>query len=678
VRLEQILKHENDADMNYSQLNEEQVARLLSQRCTAADWRSILIAPGCDLTRITDVRFLGNVQIGDNTGNHSVENVELQCGIYGACLANCEIGDHVRIANIGSVLSNYNIDNDVVIQDVAALTADANVAFGNGVELETVNEGGGRTVRIINDLTSQTAYAQAMLRHDIGFTRKLDDLVTAKANEAKAERGRIGEGARIVHCGTIHNVNIGPQALIHGAQFLENGTVNSCAEHPTEIGEGVQAKSFILSEGARVDGGTILDKVFEGQGVKIGKQYSAENSLFFANCEAFHGEAVSLFAGPYTVTHHKSTLLIAGLFSFYNAGSGTNQSNHMYKLGPVHQGVLERGCKTGSFSYLLFEAHIGAFSVVIGKHYANLEVPNLPFSYIFEEAGASTIVPAMNLVSVGTVRDGEKWPNRDRRKAPRKRDLIVFDVFSPYTVEKMRRGRDELKDLGVSTPKDKLTISYGGAQLNRRSLEKGARRYGLAIQRYLTQRVMERVRDAASQHASWNSVVKSLKPLSTLQNVTEWTDVAGLLTPSERLKQLESRVANGLIGTYDALVAEFHKMFDCYRLDEWQYVFETYEKEFGVQLTALTKNDLLVVADVWEEASASLQAMILEDSKKEFGDFARIGYGLDQSQEEKKKDFEFVRGTSETNGVVQKLSAEVAAIAKTKEQFKALVKSIPL
>ena len=663
--------------MAHTQLKSEQVAQLISQGCTATDWRQVMVVPGCQLARFNDVHFFGTVRIGDNSGSHSIDGVELHCGVYGASVADCDIGDHVRVANIGSVLSNYIIENNVVIQDVAALTADVNVTYGNGVELETVNEGGGRRVRIIDDLTSQTAYVQVMLRHNAGFTKKLEGLVEAKAKEAKAERGRIGDGARVLHCGTIHNVNIGLHAFIHGAQFLENGTVKSCAEHATEIGEGVQAKSFILSEGARVESGAILDKVFVGQGVKMGKQYSAENSLFFANCEAFHGEAVSLFAGPYTVTHHKSTLLIAGLFSFFNAGSGTNQSNHMYKLGPVHQGVLERGCKTGSFSYLLHEVHIGAFGVVIGKHYSNLDVPNLPFSYLFEEAGASKIVPAMNLVSVGTVRDGEKWPKRDGRKATRKRDLIVFDVFSPYTVEKMRRGRVVLLGLGDKTPKDNMTFSYGGAQLNRQSLEKGAKRYSLAVNRYLIQKVMERIREAASRHTSWSSIIESLKPVSVLQRASEWTDVAGLLTPRERLAELESRVENGSIESYDALVMEFQKMYDGYRSDEWQYVFETYAKEFRVQLTDITKDRLLAAADVWEEAASSLQEMILEDSKKEFGDFAHIGYGLDQFEEIKKKDFEAVRGTSETNSVVQELAAEGAAIRQRKAQFKKLVASIP-
>ena len=49
-----------------------------------------------------------------------------------------------------------------------------------------------------------------------------------------------------------------------------------------------------------------------------------------------------------------------------NAGSGSNQSNHMYKLGPIHQGTLERGAKTTSDSYILWPARVGAFSLVMG------------------------------------------------------------------------------------------------------------------------------------------------------------------------------------------------------------------------------------------------------------------------------------------------------------------------
>ncbi len=661
--------------MTYDQLTDEQTKKLVQQGCAAADWRQVTVSPACDVAKIRNVHFSGTVRIGDTGGAHMVDGIEMPCGIYSTAIANCEIGDHVRIANIGSVISNYIIENDTLIQDVAALVADPGASFGNGVELETINEGGGRGVRIINDLTSQTAYVQGMIRHNAAFTKKLEEMIETKAKEARADKGRIAQGARVTHCGTIHNVSIGVKANVHGAQFLENGTINSCAEHPSEVGEGVQAKSFILSEGARVESGAMIDKAFVGQAVKMGKQFSAENSLFFANCEAFHGEAVSLFGGPYTVTHHKSTLLIAGLFSFYNAGSGTNQSNHMYKLGPVHQGVVERGSKTGSFSYLLLEAHIGAFSVVIGKHYVNLELQNLPFSYVFEDDGNSTVVPGMHLVSVGTVRDGEKWPKRDGRKAPKKRDLIIFDVFSPYTVEKMRRGRDELLALSLNVPREKTSVNYGHAQLSQSQLNKGAKSYSMAITRYLQDKVMMRVQEALAKEKNWTVAMATLKPSAGLKQPAEWTDISGLLTPRERMASLEERVVAGGVSSYQALLAEFQAMYDAYRTDEWQYVYEVYAKEYGVQLENVTREQLLAAADQWENAASSLQVAIIEDSKKEFGAFAKIGYGLDQSDENLQKDFEAVRGTIETNGVVQKLAAEEAAIRQRKEQFRNLISS---
>ena len=494
--------------MKSTRITPSQIKKLSQQGCTAQNWKSVTLSPHCDLSRFRNVAFIGKVTVGKNSGNLSVSGTEMPCGIYNAAIADCTIGDDVRIANIGSSITNYIIDKNALIENVASITASAGAAFGNGVELDVVNEGGGRGAKIINDLTAQTAYVQAMMKHNEAFTRNLSAIIEKKAKSSSGP-GHIGAHARIIHCGAITNVNIGTHAYIHGAQSLENGTVISCEEHPTEIGEAVQAKSFILAEGARVDSGAILDKVYVGQAVKMGKQFSAENSLFFANCEGFHGEAVSLLAGPYTVTHHKSTLLIAGIFSFYNAGSGTNQSNHMYKLGPVHQGVFERGCKTGSFSYVLLEGHIGAFSVVIGKHFTNIDAPNLPFSYIQEGEGISKIIPGMNLFSVGTVRDGEKWPKRDNRKAPVKRDLIIFDVFSPYTVEKMRLGRDELLALSDSTSKEKAYVTYGGLQLNRLLLRKGAKYYSMAIARYLNDKVCSRISEAMEKSGDWNSVVSS-------------------------------------------------------------------------------------------------------------------------------------------------------------------------
>lgn len=347
----------------------------------------------------------------------------------------------------------------------------------------------------------------------------------------------------------------------------------------------------------------------------------------------------------------------------------------MYKLGPVHQGVFERGCKTGSFSYVLLESRIGAFSVVIGKHYTNINTPNLPFSYIHEEEGVSKAIPGMNLFSVGAVRDGEKWPKRDNRNATHKRDLIIFDVFSPYTVEKMRRGRNELLALSETTPKEKAFVNYGGLYINRLLLKKGAKYYAMAIARYLNDKVCSRLSEALSSSSNWTTAVQTLTPKSQLTHSDQWTDIAGLITPLERLTTLEENIASKALSSYDELLDEFQTMYDNYRNDEWKYVYDTFAKEYGIELTTITPEQAVIAIDEWQKAATSLLSMILEDSKKEFGSFAKIGYGIDRQEEEIEKDFTAVRGSSETNSVVQKLVHELNDVQQRHRQFTDLINS---
>ena len=433
--------------MDYRSLTDTEVEALKNQDCKAEDWRKIRVKEGFIPTSIHHVRFAGDIRLGVFQGTLEVDDgVQKPCGLTEAFIQDCRIDDHVYIADVENLV-RYDIAPDVVIENVASLTVSGETRFGNGVEIEVINEGGGRTTVIFDRLSSQIAYLQALYRHDPVFIAGLRMMIQEYVDTKKAVRGTIGQGVRILHAGRIHNVSVGEHTTISGALHLEEGTIASNAHDPVFVGEGVIAKSFIIQSGSRVDGSAFLDGCFVGQGVRIGRQYSAENSCFFANTEGLHGEACSIFAGPYTVTHHKSTLLIAGLFSFYNAGSGSNQSNHMYKLGPVHQGILERGVKTGSYSYMMWPCRVGAFTSVIGKHSANFDTTDFPFSYVLESEGKSILIPGMNLTTVGARRDSAKWPARDRRHDPEKHDLIRFALLSPYTMGKILRGIDILKRL---------------------------------------------------------------------------------------------------------------------------------------------------------------------------------------------------------------------------------------
>ncbi|MBN2594262.1 MAG: DUF4954 family protein, partial [Sedimentisphaerales bacterium] len=357
---------------DFQSLSDKQINQLVSQGCTCEDWSKVQVAEGFKAETVKSAHFSGDVKLGVFEKQASFfGGVTRRTGISDATIHNCTVGNNVYINRVRNYIANYDIEDDVVIENVELLATEGDSSFGNGVEAAVVNEAGGREIPIFDELSAHIAYIIAFYRHKPKVIEKLRTMIKDYTAYVTCSKGFVGKAARLVNCRMIKNVKVGPASLIEGVSKLDNGSVNSCLDDPVYIGPGVFAEDFIVSSGSKITDGTIIYKCFIGQGTVLSRQYSAENSVFFANCGGFHGEACAIFAGPYTVTHHKSTLLIAGLFSFLNAGSGTNQSNHMYKLGPVHQGIVERGSKTASDSYILWPAKVGAFTVVMGRHYRN-------------------------------------------------------------------------------------------------------------------------------------------------------------------------------------------------------------------------------------------------------------------------------------------------------------------
>ena len=307
--------------MSTRPLSHSEITALENQGCFSSDWSRIEVRDPFLTEHIHHVRFLGEVKVGKLGGVLKTGSGEqLTSGLYNSKIEQCEIGDDVLIDHV-QLIRNYRIEDRVILENVTSISVNGPSSFGNGYELEVLNEGGGRELKMFDRLSAQLAYMVVSYRHDPEWIASINRLIDAYVLSKTSKTGSIGKGATINDSGTISEVNIGESAMIRGVSLLENGSIISNAHAPAIVGENVIAKNFIMLSGSRIDGGALVDKSFVGQGVEIGKQFSTENSVFFANSEAFHGEAVSVFAGPYTVTHHKSTLLIAGMFSFYNAVS---------------------------------------------------------------------------------------------------------------------------------------------------------------------------------------------------------------------------------------------------------------------------------------------------------------------------------------------------------------------
>jgi hypothetical protein len=654
---------------SYRPLTQEQIKILQNQGCSAENWALVKVAERFDPSCVVNTHLLGGVKIGRLAGKvKSVRGLEKPCGIYNATIANCTIGDHTRIANIGVHIANYEIAEGVCVENVDTMQTNRGATFGNGVEIEVLNEAGGREVVLFDELSAQFAYIMCLHKYRPRLIEKLKAIAADYVQSVRSDYGKVHAGVCICSTTEIIDVNIGPYATINGTSSLVNGTILSSKDAPTTIGAKVVAKDFIAAESSSITDAAILNKVFVGQGCQVGRQFSAENSLFFANCEAFQGEACSVFAGPYTVTHHKSTLLIAGLFSFYNAGSGTNQSNHMYKLGPVHEGKLQRGVKTGSFSYVMWPCRVGPFSVILGKHTSTFDVADFPFSHLEARAdGKCSMVPGLHLTTVGTVRDAAKWPNRDRRKGTIKRDIISFDVFSPYTIGKMIKAGATLKNLQESTDKSVEEVSIGGALVRRPILRTGQKYYRTGIEMYLLEKVIEKAEKALSSPISRIKDAFAVDADAVYSD--EWLDIGGQLMSKKRLQELEDAIENGSICTIDAFAERIQRINRRYFADEWVWVGRVYRQVFDVNLANAAKQDIVSAAEEFLKIKSKFLRLVIADAEKEFAELSRCGFGQDGEGEDVEKDFCRVRGLYEENEFVRQMKNNLEKLQQRVERL---------
>lgn len=639
--------------MDYRHLTAQEERQLREQGCTADSWDNVLVRDGFDAEYVIDAHFSGPIRLGVFRREFDLPGgLKIHSGIAHARLHNCEVGDDCHLWNIHNYIANYRIGRNTCIENVNAILVDGTTRFGNGVRVSVMNEGGGREIPIYDQLSASLAYILTLYRHRTVLVDKLDRMIDAYADSVASDYGEIGEDVCILNTGSIKNVRIGDCARITGTSRLKNGTICSNREAPVLLGSGVKCTDFIIASGVEISDSTIVDKCFVGQGCIFDKHYSAGDSLFFSNCQGMHGEAAAIFAGPYTVTHHKSTLLIAGMFSFLNAGSGSNQSNHMYKLGPIHQGLAERGAKTTSDSYLLWPSRIGAFSLVMGRHTHHADTADMPFSYLIENQSESYLVPGANLRTVGTIRDAQKWPKRDNRRDSHKIDRINFNLLSPHTVQKMWKGREILKQLLRDHPSYDL-FEWNHCKIRRSALEHGIEFYTLGITKFLGNSLISRLNKGewTKGESVETNLHRILKPDSEI-GTGDWVDLAGLLAPRTEVSRLMDDIEHNDMSWQD-IEARFGELHANYYSYEWSWAAEKLAELWNCPVEEASLQQVRDMVTCWQKAVVDLDQMVYEDAKKEFDLNSQTGFGVDGNAAQRQADFHNVRGSFDENPFVQ-------------------------
>ena len=591
---------------DYRSLTSEEIEVLKSNDCWAEDWTSINVSEDFKPNYMHRVMLYGEVNIGAFNKNVEVsQGFVKHSGINNATLRNVTIGDDCLIENVGNFINNYTIGDDCYISNISTMETTEGATFGEGNLVSVLNEVGEGNVILFSDLNSQLAAFMVKHFSDKELKENIRQLIKTDIENKAPERGQIGSNVKIVNTKEITNCVINDLCEVNGASRLSDCTLLGSVHDNVYVGTGVIIENSIIAEGSSVINSVKIQDCFVGEACQLSNGFTASASVFFANSYMSNGEACAAFCGPFTASHHKSSLLIGGMFSFYNAGSATNFSNHAYKMGPMHWGILERGSKTASGAYLLMPATLGSFSVCFGKLMHHPNTRNLPFAYLIADGDKMFLIPGRNITTVGLYRDIKKWPKRDLRAQENRKSIVNFDWLSPFSVGEILKGKKILESLREVTGDNVSQYLYHEYIIPATSLHKGIKYYDIALRIYMGA-VLKRVlkRDPA------------ITPPSTQIGVGDWDDLSGLLLPVSEEDRIVKDMREGNIETIQQLLDRFEEINNNYREYQWAWTYSVICDYYGI--SEITLEDANRIHEDYIRARRSWIAEIKKDAEKEY------------------------------------------------------------
>ena len=591
---------------DYRPLTSEEIEVLKSNDCWAEDWTSINVSEDFKPNYMHRVMLYGEVNIGAFNKNVEVsQGFVKHSGINNATLRNVTIGDDCLIENVGNFINNYTIGDDCYISNISTMETTEGATFGEGNLVSVLNEVGEGNVILFSDLNSQLAAFMVKHFSDKELKENIRQLIKTDIENKAPERGQIGSNVKIVNTKEITNCVINDLCEVNGASRLSDCTLLGSVHGNVYVGTGVIIENSIIAEGSSVINSVKIQDCFVGEACQLSNGFTASASVFFANSYMSNGEACAAFCGPFTASHHKSSLLIGGMFSFYNAGSATNFSNHAYKMGPMHWGILERGSKTASGAYLLMPATLGSFSVCFGKLMHHPNTRNLPFAYLIADGDKMFLIPGRNITTVGLYRDIKKWPKRDLRAQENRKSIVNFDWLSPFSVGEILKGKKILENLREVTGDNVSQYLYHEYIIPATSLHKGIKYYDIALRIYMGA-VLKRVlkRDPA------------ITPPTTEIGTSDWDDLSGLLLPVSEEDRIVKDMREGNIETIQQLLDRFEEINNNYREYQWAWTYSVICDYYGI--SEITLEDANRIHEDYIRARRSWIAEIKKDAEKEY------------------------------------------------------------
>jgi len=573
-----------------------------------------------------------------------------------------------------------------------------------------MNEAGGRAVLPFDGMTPADAYLWAKYRGDTGLMDRFKAMTQDAFDTRRGYYGTIADHSVLKSCRVIKDVKVGASAYIKGANKLKNLTINSSAQEPSQIGEGVEMINGILGYGCRVFYGCKAVRFVMGDnatlkyGARLLHSYLGDNSTVSC-CELLNN-----LIFPAHEQHHNNSFLVAALVGGQSnmAAGATVGSNHNSRANDGEI-VADRGFWPGLCVTLKHTSRFASFCLLAkGDYPAELNI-TLPFTLVSNDTaeGCLVLVPAYwwthNMYALA--RNAHKYADRDHRR--RKTQHIEFDPFAPDTVEQIIAGLDLLAiwtakaahekhaGEGVAMPGEPQLLATGHAMLQadsertdglavfaegaeaggRPAVIRNPRRSYHAYREMLLHYAVQNLVDYMLQHpqADFAAMLADLGVglNSELGNggeggprgrQTDWVNLGGQIVQRQDLDQLRYQIRSGAIGSWQAVHEDYDRLWQAYPRHKHRHALATLQLVMG--------EDELTKA-LWDEAldrGVALQQhiaqQVLATREKDYENpFRQTTFDDDAERQA-------VAGDAKTNAFVLQVQQETDDFAKRVDEVR--------
>jgi len=618
-------------------LRSDEIERLVKNSNSATNWDDIWVTDEFDTAMIRNNRFFGKVRIGRVRREIlQYHDLRVPIGITDSSIISCDIGDDVAIHDV-HYMANYIIGDRCILFNIQELSTTDHSKFGNGtikegepedvrVWLEVMNEIGSRRIMPFDGMITADAYLWAKYTDDTKLQERLAEITQASVDFHRGYYGTIGEGCVIKNCWILKDAKVGPCCYIKGASKLKNVTINSSAEEPSQIGEGVILVNGVTGYGCRIFYSAVATRFVLGDNCTL--KYGARliHSVMGDNSTISCCEVLNNIIFPSHEQHHNNSFLISACVMGQSnmAAGATIGSNHNSRAtdGEI---VASRGFWPGLCSSVKHSSRFASFTLLSKADYPNEMDIRLPFCLVSNNVAKDELhlMPAYwwmyNMYALA--RNTSKYQKRDKRK--RKIQNIEFETLAPDTVEEIIEGRKLLevwvakaylrsqgedpdryeyynlrecgKNLLDNEPYtvNKLEILGDKVEKSRRKVVidkalKAYHAYGDMITYYAMTTILKYLE--AHPETDMEAIVSSMRG----KRLRKWINLGGQTMPEDDVDQLRADIRDGVLNTWDEIHQRYKKLWIDYQQEKLRHAY--------FALMFLYKDDADVMTEeMWHE-----------------------------------------------------------------------------